>query len=231
MIINNEKLKKLLKENHVTKSQMAKELSISSRTISKIAKGENLNNIVVEKICNYLKCEKHQIEKNSVLQILKNEMRENMQGGLYHITQIKLTYNSNHIEGSKLTEDQTRFIFETQTLGGDVSCVKIDDIIETTNHFKCVDFVIQNAEEPLSEEFIQNLHYILKRGTSDEKKYGIGIYKKLQNTVGGIETTNVKKVEREIKNLIKKYNSLKNLALENIVDFHYNFEKIHPLTM
>jgi len=167
---------------------------------------------------------------NKLLNILRKEKSTKLKGGIYHKTQVNLTYNSNHIEGSKLTEEQTRHIFETNTIGIDNSNVNVDDIIETSNHFRCIDFVIDNATEELSEKMIKELHFILKIGTSDSRKdwFNVGNYKKRPNEVAGEETTQPNNVSKEIKTLLNKYNSKTTKSLEDIIDFHYNFEKIHP---
>lgn len=229
MIINQARLKDLLKERGLTKSALSKEIGVSSRTIAKIAKGEAINDKVVCRIAEFLGVDSSVIANvNRILKTLQTEMQLKVSGGLYHETQIKLTYNSNHIEGSKLTEEQTRYIFETKTVGKLSSDVKIDDILETNNHFRCIDYVIEKANDKLSEEYILTLQKILKEGTEHAKTYGAGRYKLLPNTVGGIATTEPEKVETEMKKLISWYNSLKKVTFEDIVEFHYRFELIHP---
>ena len=229
MIINQSRLKDLLKERGLTKSALSKEIGVSSRTIAKIAKGEEINDKVVCRIAEFLGVGSSVIANvNTILKTLQTEMQLKVSGGLYHETQIKLTYNSNHIEGSKLTEEQTRYIFETKTVGELSSDVKIDDILETNNHFRCIDYVIEKANDKLSEEYILTLQKILKEGTEHAKIYGAGRYKLLPNTVGGIATTEPAKVETEMKKLISWYNSLKKVTFEDIVEFHYRFELIHP---
>lgn len=229
MVINETKLKLLLKEKGITKSALCAELGISSRTIAKIGKGEDINEKVAQKIAEFLGVDNSDlVDANVILKTLQTEMKLKVSGGLYHETQIKLTYNSNQIEGSKLTEDQTRYIFETKTVGDLPSNIHIDDILETNNHFRCIDYVIENAMEELSEEFILTLQKILKEGTEHAKVYGAGKYKTLPNTVGGIETVKPINVSKEIKKLIDWYNSLKKVSFEDIVDFHYRFESIHP---
>ena len=148
----------------------------------------------------------------------------------YHRTQIDLTYNSNRIEGSRLTHDQTRYIFETNTIGASKESVNVDDIIETTNHFRCIDLIIDKAKAKLTESFIKELHYLLKSGTSDSRKdwFNIGEYKKLPNEVGGNETCLPKEVAIKMKELLSVYNRIENKTFENIIDFHYQFEIIHP---
>lgn len=165
-----------------------------------------------------------------VLSRLKMEKDAGINGGLYHKIQIDMTYNSNHIEGSRLTHDQTRYIFETNTIGVEESSVNVDDIIETVNHFRCIDLLIDQANYKLSEAFIKQLHYVLKTGTSDSRKnwFNVGDYKRLENEVGGMPTTLPTKVAEEIKALLKDYNSINTKTLDDIIDFHYRFEKIHP---
>lgn len=161
---------------------------------------------------------------------LRQEMEAKLKGGIYHKTQIDLTYNSNHIEGSRLTHDQTRYIFETNTIGIEGESVRVDDIIETTNHFRCIDLIIDRAEERLTESLIKELHLILKSGTSDGRKdwFTVGDYKRLPNEVGGSETTAPEDVHREIKALFKEYNAKKRKSFEDILDLHQRFEAIHP---
>ncbi len=167
---------------------------------------------------------------SALLQRLKEERTMRLKGGIYHRTQIDFTYNSNKIEGSKLTADQTRFIFETNTIGLTNEVVNVDDIVETTNHFRCIEFMIINATEPLSEQFIKELHAILKNGTSDSRKdwFNVGAYKKLPNEVAGVETTHPKELGKQMKKLLNNYNLLQQKTLEDIVAFHYQFEMIHP---
>ena len=165
-----------------------------------------------------------------LLVALRQEKEAKLKGGIYHKTQIDLTYNSNHIEGSRLTHDQTRYIFETNTIGIEGESVRVDDIIETTNHFRCIDLIIDRAEERLTESLIKELHSILKMGTSDSRKdwFVVGDYKRLPNEVGGNETTAPEDVHREIKSLLKEYNSKKRKSFEDIIDLHQRFEAIHP---
>lgn len=165
-----------------------------------------------------------------LLVVLRQEKEAKLKGGIYHKTQIDLTYNSNHIEGSRLTHDQTRYIFETNTIGIEGESVRVDDIIETTNHFRCIDLIIDRAEERLTESLIKELHLILKSGTSDSRKdwFTVGDYKRLPNEVGGNETTAPKDVHREIKALFKEYNAKKRKSFEDIIDLHQRFELIHP---
>lgn len=166
----------------------------------------------------------------TLLEVLKAEKASKIKGGIYHKIQVELTYNSNHIEGSKLTHDQTRYIFETNTIGITDSAVNIDDIVETANHFTCIDTVIDNAAKPLSETFIKQLHLTLKNGTSDSRKdwFVVGDYKKYPNEVGGKITVLPEKVPESIKLLISEYNKIKDKTFNDIIRFHYEFECIHP---
>ncbi len=167
---------------------------------------------------------------NELLNALREQKSSKLKGGIYYKTQVQLTYNSNHIEGSKLTEDQTRYIFETNTIGKTNGTINVDDVIETSNHFKCIDFIIDNAEEPLTEKMIKELHFMLKVGTSDSSKdwFAVGDYKKLPNEVGGKETTLPENVKSEISSLLQEYNAIQNKELTDIIDFHQKFESIHP---
>lgn len=173
---------------------------------------------------------KSKAKPKTLADYLTIEMKNRISGGIYHKIQIDLTYNSNHIEGSRLTHDQTRYIFETNTIGISESNIKVDDIIETTNHFRCIDEIIKCIHIALSEKFIKQLHFLLKTGTTDSNKdwFLVGDYKKLPNEVGGIETSLPENVKADMKKLIDEYNSKKEKTLEDIIDFHVRFEKIHP---
>lgn len=153
-----------------------------------------------------------------------------LKGGIYYRTQIDLTYNSNHIEGSRLTHDQTRYIFETNTIGITTESINVDDIIETTNHFRCIDLIIDHAEEKLTETFIKELHSALKSGTSDSRKdwFAVGDYKRLPNEVGGMETCPPEEVHHQMQALLQTYNALAEKTLESIIDLHQRFESVHP---
>ena len=161
---------------------------------------------------------------------LRLEKDAGIPGGIYHKVQIELTYSSNHIEGSRLTHDQTRYIFETNTIGISDETIKVDDIVETANHFKCIDQVIDMANFMLSESFVKQLHLLLKSGTSDSRKswFAVGDYKRFENEVGGKETTKPSDVPKAMKKLLKEYNANKHKSLKEIIDFHYKFENIHP---
>ena len=166
----------------------------------------------------------------TLLEILLAEKSAKLPGGLYHKVQIELTYNSNHIEGSRLTHDQTRYIFETNTIGIGGDAVRVDDIVETANHFKCIDLVLKNATKTLSEGFIKELHRVLKNGTSDSRLdwFAVGDYKKLPNEVGELPTVKPENVASEIRALLSEYNLNKEKTFDEILDFHYRFECIHP---
>ena len=173
---------------------------------------------------------RHSTVEETLLTFLKREKDAALKGGIYHKIQIDLTYNSNHIEGSKLTHDQTRYIFETKTLGVTDNAVKVDDIVETVNHFRCIDLIIEGAHTKLTESFIKQLHFILKSGTTDSQKswFRVGDYKQLENEVGGSETTKPAEVAGAIKVLLKEYNSKSKITFDDILDFHVRFESIHP---
>ena len=165
-----------------------------------------------------------------LLTALREQKAARINGGIYHRTQIDLTYNSNHIEGSRLSKEQTRYIFETNTIGVTDVAVRVDDIIETTNHFRCIDFIIDRATEPLTESMIKQIHHILKSGTSDAQKdrFAVGEYKRLPNEVGGVETTEPEAVGVAVRDLLGEYRSKESITMEDILDFHQRFESIHP---
>ena len=222
-----------LQKKGITKTDLTSEIGISSRTIAKIAKGEKLSKKTMQKIADYLGCEAGDLcrEKsdNAILQILRDEKEAKISGGLYHELQVRMTYNSNHIEGSKLTEDQTRLIFETNTIEvGDG--VPVDDILETVHHFRAIDYVIDTAEEELSEEIIKHLHYILKHDTKDSTLswFAVGDYKKRANMVGGRETAKPKDVPKRMKALLGDYNARDTVTVNDVIALHAEFEYIHP---
>ena len=226
-------LLEILKKNGLKKSDLTAKAGISSRTIAKISKGEKIADNVIKRLCEFFGCKSEdicrEISDNPVLQVLRDEKSAKLSGGLYHETQISLTYNSNRIEGSRLSEDQTRLIFETSTIGAEEG-VPVDDIIETANHFRAVDYVIDCAEQPLIEDIVKTLHKILKTGTKDSYLtwFNVGEYKKRANVVGGIETVAPSKVAEKMKELLQNYNGKTEIKIEDIVEFHYNFERIHP---
>lgn len=226
-------LENKLKAIGLTKSALAAKLGISSRTIAKISKGEKIANNVLVRIADFLHCRPGDLVKevcdNHILQILREEKEAKISGGLYHELQVRMTYNSNHIEGSRLTEDQTRLIFETRTIDvGDG--IPVDDIIETSNHFQAIDYVIDKALEPLSEDIIKHLHLLLKQGTKDSSLewFAVGDYKKRANTVGGRETCKPSEVPEAMAKLVEGYNSKSNITIDDIIEFHADFEHIHP---
>ena len=177
-----------------------------------------------------LRKNRHTDIPKTLLDILRAEKAAKLHGGIYHKIQIDLTYNSNHIEGSRLTHDQTRYIFETNTIGMSDGTVKVDDVVETANHFKCIDMVIDSANHAPSEAFIKQLHAVLKSGTSDSRLdwFAVGDYKKLPNEVGGMDTAAPENVGAEMKNLLAEYNAIESKTFDDLLDFHYRFERIHP---
>ncbi len=221
----------------LTVGEIAKKWNISERSVRNYCqqgrvKGAELKGktwIIPEDAEKPERAERKEFSDNPLLNRLKEEKDMKLKGGIYHKTQIALTYNSNHIEGSTLTEDQTRMIFETNTLG-ETHGVKVDDIVETNNHFKCVDMVIDNAKKILTEKFIKELHYTLKSGTSDSRKdwFNVGEYKSRPNEVGGNETCRPEKVAEEIKKLLTNYNAKQTKTINDIIEFHKDFESIHP---
>ena len=166
----------------------------------------------------------------TLLDILKEQKASKYSGGIYHRTQIDLTYHSNHIEGSRLSYDQTRYIFETNTIVVEKEVLNVDDIIETANHFRCIDIIIDCARAALTEKFIKELHFILKNGTSDSRKdwFAVVDYKKLPNEVGGMDTTIPEEVADKMRNLLRDYNEKEEKTFEDILDFHVKLEQIHP---
>jgi Fic family protein len=173
---------------------------------------------------------KGKVQLSALLVRLREEKECQLKGGIYHRTQIDLTYNSNHIEGSRLTEEQTRYIFETNTLGVTTEDTRVDDIIETVNHFRCIDYIIDNAMNKVTESHIKTLHQMLKSGTSDSNRswFAVGDYKRLPNEVGGVDTTLPEDVHVEMKGLLKAYYDLPNREFNDVLDFHVKFERIHP---
>lgn len=169
-------------------------------------------------------------EQPTLLDILQEQKAGKYSGGIYHKTQIDLTYNSNHMEGSRLTHDQTRYIFETNTVGVENEVLNVDDVIETANHFRCIDMIIGHAKSVLTEKYIKELHLTLKSGTSDSRKdwFAVGDYKKLPNEVGGMETVLPEEVADKMKVLLAEYNRKTEKTFEDILDFHVRFERIHP---
>lgn len=228
-----EKLEEALKEKGISKTMLSENLGLSSRTIAKIAKGEKLSKRSIQKIADYLGLPAADIVKevsdNIILRTLRDEKETKLSGGIYHELQVRMTYNSNHMEGSRLSEEQTRLIFETNTIDiGDG--ISVDDILETVHHFRAIDYVIDNAESVLSEDIIKQLHFILKHDTKDSTLswFAVGDYKKRANVVGGRETTRPSEVHNQMRALIDDYNAKKDITIEDIVAFHAEFEYIHP---
>ena len=232
-MVNYDGLLNRLAERKITKTTLIKELGISSRTIAKIGKGEKIAEHVLNKIALYLNCRVEDlyciVSDNVLLQVLRDEKRVSLSGGLYHELQIRMTYNSNHMEGSKLSEDQTRMIFETNTIDG-ADGILVDDVIETVNHFRAIDYVIDHAELPLTENLIKELHFILKQSTKDSMLswFKVGEYKVRANVVGGKETTKPSDVSKQMRRILSIYESLNQVTIEDIISFHYEFECIHP---
>lgn len=177
-----------------------------------------------------LRANRREAAQPTLLEILQDEKARKYAGGIYHRTQIELTYNSNHMEGSRLTHDQTRYIYETNTIGIETAAVAIDDILETVHHFRCIDLIIDRANAPLTESFIKELHRILKDGTSDARQdwFAVGDYKRLPNEVGGMETALPENVREEMHALLSYYRDSKSKTIEDLLDFHVRFERIHP---
>ena len=226
-------LERFLSVKGMTKTSLATELGISSKTMAKMSRGEKIADHVLKRIADYFSCSVSELcaEKtnNLLLQTLRDEKDAKISGGLYHELQVRMTYNSNHIEGSKLSEDQTRLIFETRTINA-TGGVPVDDIIETVNHFRAIDYVIDVAEDELTEEIIKELHRILKQGTADASLswFAVGDYKKRPNEVGGMETALPEEVADRMKKLLSEYNNQEEKTLEDILNFHVKFECIHP---
>lgn len=223
---------------YISVSEFAKKWNIPERTIRNYcAKGKIKGAFLTGKTWNIPedaslpeKGNKKRFSDNALLNHLKEQKAMKLKGGIYHRTQIDLTYNSNRIEGSKLTHDETRHIFDTNTIGASRESVNVDDIIETTSHFRCIDLIIDKAKYKLSESLIKELHFLLKSGTSDSRKdwFNVGEYKKLPNEVGGNETCHPKEVATKMKALLTHYHSIEKKTFEDIINFHYQFEIIHP---
>ncbi len=216
-------------------AEMAKLWGLSERTVRSYCADGRIDGAILEgkswKIpADAARPLRRRTKQTDLLYILREQRRSSLHGGIYHKLQIELTYNSNHIEGSRLTHEQTRYIFETNTIGLESEAVNVDDIIETVNHFRCIDHIIDNADKPLSEEFIKGLHMMLKAGTADSRKewFEVGKYKRFANEVGGAATAAPEQVPAEMKKLLSYHSSLTNITLEDILDFHYRFESIHP---
>ena len=223
---------------YLSVAEMAKRWNVAERTVRNYcANGKIPDAFLTGKTWNIPgtaqrpdRINKHHEEPATLLEFLKAEKAARTSGGIYHKVQIELTYNSNHIEGSRLTHDQTRFIFETNTIGMDNVSVNVDDIVETSNHFQCIDMIIDQANAVLSEKLIKQLHIILKSGTSDARKdwFAVGAYKRLPNEVGGKETAAPEDVAPQMQKLLQGYNTGRIKTLDDVLDFHYRFETIHP---
>ena len=226
-------LKEQLRARGMKKTDLSIALGISSRTIAKIGKGERLSKRTLQKIADFLSCDSdtlcRELSENAILQILRDEKNARVSGGLYHELQVRMTYNSNHIEGSTLTEAQTRHIFETNTVGADAN-IPVDDILETVHHFRAIDYVIDIAEEPLREEIIKHLHFLVKHDTKEAQLpwFAVGEYKKRSNMVGGRETAKPEEVPARMKSLLQSYARKTAVTIHDIIAFHASFEQIHP---
>ena len=223
---------------YVSVAQIAKKWGVSERTVRNYcAEGKIPEAFLTGKTWNIPedaqrpdRINKKSDEPKTLPDVLRTEKASGTKGGIYHKVQIELTYNSNHMEGSRLTHDQTRYIYETNTIGVEAGTVNVDDIVETANHFRCIDMVIDSAGQMLSEPFIKTLHRTLKNGTSDSRKdwFAVGEYKKIPNEVGGRDTTAPEEVPTEMKQLLASYNRKPDKTLEDLIAFHVAFESIHP---
>ncbi len=223
---------------YVSVTQIANKWGVAERTVRNYCKNEKIPNaFLTGKTWNIPldalrpdRINKKRDKSRTLLDVLRSEKASGIKGGIYHKVQIEMTYNSNHMEGSRLTFDETRYIYETNTIGVDAHVFNVDDIVETVNHFRCIDLVIDSAGKMLSESFIKTLHRILKSGTSDSRKdyFAIGEYKRLPNEVSGVDTTLPEEVPLEMKKLVASYNSKVNKTFEDLIAFHVAFESIHP---
>ncbi len=235
--ISYSKMFDILKQKSITKTELRKSIKISTATLAKLSKNEPVAMKVIEDICNFLSCQpgdimqlENEVGKTTLLYQMREEKRIRLKGGIYHQTQIKFAYNSNHIEGSKLTEDQTRYIFETNTIEPDKEPANIDDIMAAVNHFQCIDYILDCAEDVLTEGIIKKIHSMLKLNTSDSRLewFNVGEYKQRPNMIGDSKTTSPSKVKKEMQRLLFEYQQKDNISFDDIVEFHYFFEKIHP---
>ena len=224
--------------NYLSVAETAKKWNISERSVRNYCAQERIPGAVLigktwhipENAEKPARSNGKKMPVKTLLSILQEEKRTKYAGGIYHKTQIDLTYNSNHIEGSRLTHDQTRYIFETNIIGVENEVLNVDDVIETSNHFRCIDLIIDHAASTLSEHFIKKLHHILKTSTSDSRKdwFAVGEYKRLPNEVGGMQTSLPEEVVDKMKALLSDYNAVPKKTLDDILDFHVRFERIHP---
>lgn len=237
MRISYDKLFDILNQKGITKTELRESIKISTATLAKLSKNEPVAMKVVEDICNFLHCQpgdimemQKEVDRTTLLYQLREEKRIRLKGGIYHQTQVKLAYNSNHMEGSRLTEEQTRYIYETNTIGFEKEPVNIDDIIETVNHFQCFDYILDCAEDILTENMIKKIHAMLKSNTSDSRLewFRVGEYKQRPNMVGDARTTPPGKVKKEMQRLLFEYQQKDGISFCDIVELHYYFEKIHP---
>lgn len=237
MRMSYKKMFDILEKKKITKTELRENIKISTATLAKLSKNEPVAMKVIEDICDFLNCQpgdimemQKEVDKSTLLYRLREEKKIKLKGGIYHQTQIKLSYNSNHMEGSKLTEDQTRYIYETNTIGLEKEPANIDDIIETVNHFQCFDYILDCADDILTEGIIKQIHTILKSNTSDSRLewFNVGDYKQRPNMVGDSKTTLPGKVKKEMQKLLFEYNQKEVIDFEDIVKFHYRFERIHP---
>lgn len=223
---------------YLSVSEIAKKRNISERSVRNYcALGRISGAFLTGKTWNIpedaqkpVRVNKKVVLSTTLLEVLSAEKKAKLSGGIYHNVQIELTYNSNHIEGSRLTHEQTRYIFETNTIVIDGGAVKVDDIVETANHFKCVDMIIENAKKPITEMFIKELHCTLKSGTTDAREdwFAVGDYKRLPNTIGDMFTAQPEEVAQKMKELLSEYNAKKEKTFDDLLDFHYKFECIYP---
>lgn len=224
--------------NYLSVAETAKKWNISERSVRNYCAQERIPGVVLigktwhipENAEKPARSNGKKTPVKTLLSILQEEKRTKYAGSIYHKTQIDLTYNSNHIEGSRLTHDQTRYIFETNTIGVENEVLNVDDVIETSNHFRCIDLIIDHAASTLSEHFIKKLHHILKTGTSDSREdwFAVGEYQRLPNEVGGMQTALPEEVADKMKALLSDYNAVPKKTLDDILDFHVRFERIHP---
>ena len=224
--------------SYLSAAEAAKKWGVSERSVRNYCAHGRVNGAILvgktwkipEEAGKPTRLNKHTDVPKSLLEVLKAEKAAKLHGGIYHKVQIELTYNSNHIEGSRLTPDQTRYIFETNTIGITDAAVKVDDVVETANHFMCIDMIIDNATYAPSEVFIKQLHAVLKSGTTDSRQdwFAVGEYKRLPNEVGGRDTTAPENVAAEMKRLLAEYSTIKKKSFDDLLNFHYRFERIHP---
>ena len=229
----NEYILQLLSEKGINKTDLVHKAGLSSRTIAKLSKGESISKKTVQRIADYLGCDINELitppftSSNHILNILREEKKNKTHGRLYHELQVRMTYNSSHIEGSRLTEDQTRLIFETNTINTKFD-ISVNDILETVHHFQAIDYTIDNAEKILTEDEIKKIHYILLHDTKRESWFPIGDYKTKANIVGGRDTVKPRFVHKRMEELLYDYNSKDVINIYDIISFHADFECIHP---